>query len=63
MKKRAKIVVSFDSSGELMVLWDYKRNKLFKTFSRSLYEYYKTGIGFDLRMLMGNNQHYKFIHR
>lgn len=63
MRDKSKIVVCFDSSGELMVLWDFKRNKLFKTYDRSLFEYYKTGLGFGLKILMGNNSHYKFIHR
>lgn len=60
---KSKIVVCFDSSGELLVLWDFKRNKLFKTHDKSLYYYYKTGQGFYLRMLVGNNPHYKFIYR
>lgn len=60
MKK--KIVITFDSSGELMVLLNLVTGKLFKTAHRHLYESYKGKHGDGINFFLNANPHLKFIY-
>jgi len=39
--KNRKIVISFDDSGEMMVLWNTKHNELVRTADPMLYNYFR----------------------
>ncbi|MFM2010872.1 MAG: hypothetical protein RLZZ479_1263, partial [Bacteroidota bacterium] len=41
ISKNKKIVVSFDSSGELMVLWDILNDELVRTSDPMIYNWFK----------------------
>lgn len=61
MKKQ--IIVCYDSSGELLVLWDTKKMKLYKHTDKELINFHKTGHGFCIKRLLSNNPHLVFVYR
>ena len=63
MSKRKKIVISFDSSGELMILWDIKRNEIVRTTDPQIYNWYKGGSSFVTPIPFWNEKNYMWKYR
>jgi|LakMenEpi03Aug12_release.lakeMendotaPanAssembly.Ray.scaffolds.fasta_scaffold2328878_1 hypothetical protein len=63
MSKNKKIVVSFDTSGELMVLWDIRRDELVRTSDRMIYNWYRGNSGFKTPIPFWNENNFEWRYR
>jgi hypothetical protein len=63
MSKNKKIVICFDSSGELLVLWDIKNDELVRTSVRSIYNWFRGGSGFTTPIPFWNKENYEWRYR
>lgn len=63
MSKNKKIVISFDSSGELMVLWDIKRNEIVRTADPMNYNWFRGKSNFNTPIPFWNAKNYEWRYR
>ena len=63
MSKNKKIVISFDSSGELLVLYDIKHNELVRTSDSLIYNWFKRKSLFNTPIPFWNKDNYEFRYR
>ena len=63
MKKNKKIVISFDSSGELMVLWDINRNEIVRTSDPMIYNWFRGKSGFNTPIPFWNPNNHQWRYR
>ena len=61
--KRKKIIISFDSSGELMVLYDIRTNKLAKSADPLNYNWFKGNSGFTTPIPFWSDENYIWRYR
>ena len=60
ISKNKKIVVSFDSSGELMVLWDILNDEIVRTSDPMIYNWFKGKSGFNTPIPFWNEKNYEW---
>lgn len=63
MKKNKKIVISFDSSGELMFLWDINRNEIVRTSDPMIYNWFRGKSVFTTPIPFWNPNNYQWRYR
>lgn len=63
MSKNKKVIVSFDSSGELMVLWDIKHDELVRTSDPMQYNWFKGKSSFKTPIPFWNMENYEWRYR
>jgi hypothetical protein len=63
ISKNKKIVVSFDSSGELMVLWDILNDELVRTSDPMIYNWFRGKSGFNTPIPFWNEKNYEWRYR
>ena len=63
MSKNKKIVITFDSSGELMVLWDVKKNQIVRTSDPMVYNWFKGHSGFNTPIPFWNTTNYQWRYK
>ena len=63
MSKNKKIVVSFDSSGELMVLWDTKNDEIVRTTDPMQYNWFRGNSGFKNPIPFWNTDNFEWRYR
>ena len=63
ISKNKKIVVSFDSSGELMVLWDILNDELVRTSDPMIYNWFRGKSGFNTPIRFWNEKNYEWRYR
>ena len=61
--KKKKVVVSYDSSGELLVLKDKRDNSLFTSSDERLYNSYKTQDFLWVKYFLSDRPHLAFLYR
>ena len=63
MSKNKKIVISFDSSGELMYLWDLKHDELVRTTDPQIYNWFRSKSSFNTPIPFWVQENYQWRYR
>jgi hypothetical protein len=63
MSKNKKIIISFDSSGELMILWDTKHDEMVRTSDPMIYNWFRGHSGFKTPIPFWDGNNFEFRYR
>ena len=61
--KNRKIIISFDSSGELLVLWDKRVDEVVTTSDPSMYNWFRGRSSFVTPIPFWNPENYEWRYR
>ena len=63
LSKNKKIVISFDSSGELMVLWDIIADEIVRTSVKMIYNWFKGNSSFKTPIPFWDQENYEWRYK
>jgi hypothetical protein len=63
ISKNKKIIISFDPSGEMMILWDIKHNEIVRTCDPMQYNWFRGHSSFNTPIPFWNERNFEWRYR